>query len=235
VVTREMARAGFETHALPGNVPAAAPAAGPALPPANMRSQVFELPGSVRIVIPNRRLALLPWLIALPFAVIGGSVIAISAAAFRSALPANAPGADVWPLIAYGVAATPLLVVGVKILGVMRGQTLVTASPSGLRIETRRAFTSSAVDVPAGELIGVECNASIAPLDRMQITNAATNPAAAAANAQTAERVVSVLEQLIPSRGIFVKSRRGLQMVGAGLTTPELLYLHSVLTRAIGA
>jgi hypothetical protein len=48
-------------------------------------------------------------------------------------------------------------------------------------------------------------------------------------------RWLGLLRRLVTSKGIIVKSRKGLLSFGAGLPDDEVRYLHAAVARALGA
>jgi hypothetical protein len=116
-----------------------------------------------------------------------------------------------------------------------RGRTIVTVSPSGIRVEERRVWKT-------------RLRESLAAADVMDIDYSTTGLLLESARQQTLESYRSksetklspavesslvVISQIVDSGSVTVKTRKGLTSFGDGLGDDEIRYLHSVVRHAI--
>jgi hypothetical protein len=111
-----------------------------------------------------------------------------------------------------------------------RGRALVRASPEGIVIEERGAWRARSTRLPGGEILGVDYGTAedaftSAQRDAEQRVRARRG---------VAPRWFAVMRRLVASKGITVKSRKGLFTFGAGLPDDEVRYLHALVVRALG-
>jgi hypothetical protein len=111
-----------------------------------------------------------------------------------------------------------------------RGRTLVTASPEGIVIEERGAWRARSTRLPAGEILGVDYGTAEDAFASAQWGAKQRVPAGRG----VAPRWLAVMRRLVTSKGITVKSRKGLFTFGAGLPDDEVRYLHALVVRALG-
>jgi hypothetical protein len=197
--------------------------------PATMRSAVNESGGTVRIVIPGRRWAALP--LALP------ALIPVSIAVYL--LPAFFRRTDAPPDFAQLVVpafviigAFGILPLSVAIHVMLRGfrETVVTASPTGLLFEGRGAWRRKTTSIPAADIMALDYGTIGA---RIESARRSAGQPVPEYSARSGSRVYVALKQWV-SRGLLVKSRRGLFEFGAGLGGEELRYLQAVIVRVLG-
>jgi len=144
----------------------------------------------------------------------------------------------------FGVFA--LFFVGLPLVGVfnairlaMRGRTLVTASPAGIDIEERGAWRTKATRAPAAEILGLDYGTAdeaftLTGWDAGQRARQAGYTTPLPLRRGAAPRWIAGLRRFARSKGITVKSRKGLFTFGAGLPDDEVRYLHALLVRALG-
>jgi hypothetical protein len=195
------------------------PPAGPSAPPSHMRSEVSSSRLSATILIPGRYslvpallLPLIPALALLlvPFTVVYHLVPPLLQA-FRTT---HASGTVEFASLAFLVlafAAVPLIGVITMVRAALRGQTLVSASREEIRIDRRGAWRTRTTVIPAQEILAIDCST--------------------AGGSQTPPS----FEKWIPNKGLVIKARSGLFIIGEGLSREELSYLNSVLLRVLNS
>jgi len=206
--------------------------------PSDARSEVSRDADGVRIVIPRPRrhpfvfaLGLIP--IAIPL------VAAAPLATFFRQTQTPAPVA--WVFLGFLVTFFGLLPAMSALnafLRARRGATIVFASPQGIRIQERGAWRTTMVATVAGSDIldvdyGTRGSATASARRAAEQRVAESSPSGSAALGPRTERLLAVLATLVPGRGLTIKSRHGLTTFGEDLKDDEVLYLYSVLLRAL--
>jgi hypothetical protein len=136
-------------------------------------------------------------------------------------------------IVCMGVLAVMFVVAAVvvalnAIVSAMRSQTSVMASPTGLRIERRGPWRTKTEHVAVADLIDLDVSTFQGTLES---TSRAYSEAAA--NPVLSFPVFTWLASKIPTRGLIVKSRRGLVTFGEGLPPDELEFLKWALLRGL--
>ena len=149
--------------------------------------------------------------------------------------------------IVFFVVATLILVV-FPLMGVInavalakRGGSLVTASPEGIVIEERSAWRAKTTRIPAADILGLDYgtadtvfrSARSGAEDRL--AQAGQRIPRLPGSGRELPRWLGLLRRLATSKGVIVKSRKGLLSFGAGLPDDEVRYLHAAVARALGA
>ncbi|MCX5733688.1 MAG: hypothetical protein NTW68_05120 [candidate division NC10 bacterium] len=111
-----------------------------------------------------------------------------------------------------------------------RGRTLVTASPEGIVIEERGAWRARSTRLPAVEILGLDYGTAE---DAFASAQRGAEQRVLARRG-VAPRWLAVMRRFVASKGITVKSRKGLFTFGAGLPDDEVRYLHALIVRALG-
>jgi hypothetical protein len=210
-----------------------------AIRPLRMQSQVRESGRAVEIVIPGpgfRRRTLIS------FAISIGLLAYVAPDLLRFFRQTSTPEAV--QFVFFGVAVLLFLVIPlVSVINAaamaMRGRTLVTASAEGITIEERGAWRSKTTRIPAADILGLDFDMAEAALtsawreaDRLLSQAGRTLPSPRWGGAEP--RWLSRVRRLVRSKGVIVKSRRGLIPFGAGLPDEEVRYLRALVGRALG-
>jgi hypothetical protein len=144
-------------------------------------------------------------------------------------------------------AAVGLLLVIVPLVGLVkavalakRGGSLVTASPEGIVIEERSAWRVKTTRILAADILALDYGTADTAFQSARrgaedrLTQAGQRIPPLPGPDREAPRWVSLLRRLVTSKGIIVKSRKGLLAFGAGLPDDEVRYLHAAVARALG-
>jgi len=196
--------------------------------PQKMRCEVNESPGKAIVIIPGGG----SWAAGVLGVVFPLVILFVVIPRFLHAFTRAAP-----PLVQFGflvfmvaifvlpsIAASVHLMVSSK-----RRRSTVTASQDGLVIEQQKLGRSHTTEVPAGELLDLDCATVEAAMKAVRNSR----PRVAGAPNPEAPRLVAGLGRWVPSQGIVVKSRTGLITFGEGLRAGELQYLTWVLRKAL--
>jgi hypothetical protein len=125
------------------------------------------------------------------------------------------------------------------VLLAIRGRTLVTASPEGIVVEEQGAWRVKTTRIPAPEILGLDYGTAGATIHAAQhavedrVKQDGPRTAQSLGRQGAALKWVSLMQRLVTSRGIIVKTRGGLVTIGAGLPDDEVRYLHALVTRAL--
>jgi hypothetical protein len=144
-------------------------------------------------------------------------------------------------------AAAALILVVVPLAGVVnavalakRGGSLVTASPEGIVIEVRSAWRVKTTRILAADILALDygtadtayTSARRGAEDRLAHTGQRIPPLPGPG--RELPRWLALLRRLVTSKGVIVKSRKGLLSFGTGLPDDEVRYLHAAVVRALG-
>jgi hypothetical protein len=208
--------------------------------PLRMRCQVRESSRAVEIVLPGPGFS---WARLVGPAVSIGILTYVGPGLFQFFQRTRTPEAVQIAFFGFAV----LLFVIPSLLGLLRavllairGRTLVTASPEGIRIEEQGAWRVKTTRIPAPEILGLDYGTTEATIHAAQhvvedrVGQEGPQATQSLGRQGAALKWVSVLRRLVASRGIIVKTRGGLVTVGAGLPDDEVRYLHALVTRAVG-
>ena len=110
------------------------------------------------------------------------------------------------------------------------GEVEVGVSPEGIVIEERGAWRARSTRLPAGEILGLDYGTSE---DAFASAQWGAKQRVSAGRG-VPPRWLAVMRRLVASKGITVKSRKGLFTFGAGLPDDEIRYLHALVVRALG-
>jgi hypothetical protein len=224
VLAAELADAPFPEQ------PPGADLRGDAPRPLRMQSQVQESSRTLEIILPGPGFQ---WRKVVGPAISVGVLSYLSPQLLRFFRQTHTPEAVQTATLGFAV----FLFVVIPLVGIInaarlasRGRTLVTASPEGIVIEERGAWRASSNRLPAAEILG---------LDYGTAEDAFTSARQSAeqrllARRGVAPRWLAVTRRLVASKGITVKSRKGLFTFGAGLPDDEVRYLHALVVRALG-
>ena len=198
---------------------------GPIPRPANMRSEVRAEGNGVCITIPAAPVQ--PFMIAasvVPVAIVVIVFGRLLGFGFSTVLFAAIPGMSLVNAI----------------VRARRGATIVTVSTNGIRIDERGTWrttttgTYSAADVFDVDYSTTESMMASARRTALATAREADGMAHPTAVSPGLERVLTRIVAFARSKGITLKTRRGLVSFGAGLGDDEIRYLHAVTRRALG-
>jgi hypothetical protein len=206
--------------------------------PATLLTSVEESGRSVRLTIPGpgfRPAMLLHLAIPLAF---GAFALLQLVPFFRET---DTPEPVEWLFIAFvglfmlGPVAGAL----VSILRAKRARTVVTASPERITLEERAAFRTKSVDIPVDAILDIDCSTKESMMDSAKRGIATVRAArlgrgiGGVTGSVDVPRWVSWLGSLVPSKGVILKTRKGVFAIGSGLPDDEVRYLHDRLRRAV--
>jgi len=223
--------------ALQERLRSAAAAPAPARP-SRMMSEVSDVDGSMRITIP------MPLN---PLAIYGGlfpAVVAAGMLGWLGFLSTPRPLAPIeWifvGLLFAGFGVLPLASVVSRWLRSRVGQTIVTVSAQGLRVQERGILrTRTVAALSASEILDVDYStkeSTMTSARRSAEAETATMrkiPSSAATAGPSTEWVFGVLSWFLKGKGIIVKTRKGLTTFGEGLADDEIQYLHAIVRRTL--
>jgi hypothetical protein len=210
-----------------------------AMPPLTMRSEVEGSGAEVRITVPGRGWA------AVPFAF--GALIPLGIALYvmpsllqffrRTHTPNQVQfGAFGFLVLAFGL--FPLLSVLHAVVSALRGRTVVTASRAGILIEKRGAWRTRTTEIPAEEILALDYSTADSVLNAAARTledraREQGKPVPEIQSSLRDSRLAGGLMRLLSSKGITVKSRQGIFAFGEGLPGDELRYLQALISQAL--
>lgn len=118
-----------------------------------------------------------------------------------------------------------------------RRMTVATTSRTGIVIERHVGRRTWSTSIPAAEIIALDfgtIDSMIESARRRTHVNVTDSQRGVAQSFGTVgSAVFAALKGWVPSKGLIVKSRRGLFAFGEGLPGEELRYLQSVVSRAL--
>ena len=213
----------------PDQVAAAAPG-GDAARPLRMQCQVRESSRTVEIVLPGPGFN---WRRLIGPAISVGALAYLAPDVLRFFQHTHTPEAVQMAILGFAI----LVLVVIPLMGVLnavrlanRGRTLVTASPEGMTIEERGAWHAKQTRLAAAEILGLDYGTAEEAFAAAPWGGARRHPA----RRGPSPRWIGMLRRLVRSKGIIVKSRKGLFPFGAGLPDDEVRYLHALLVRTLG-
>ena len=211
-------------------------------PPPGLQSQVQLAGATVRIRIPVpalTRVGLLGY--AFPLAillVLGPTLLRF----FRSTETPTGIQICVAALALFFFAGLPLLELMNALVRSRRGATILTASPAGISLEQRGAWRSRTTTIPAAEILGLDYSTSESSLrsaERAAAQQLAARKAAPTASDPKAAPAGSSLTRsrwlgrAVRGQGVVIKTRQGFTKFAAGLPDQEILYLWTLVRRAL--
>jgi hypothetical protein len=102
------------------------------------------------------------------------------------------------------------------------GRTVVSVSPSGIRIQRRKVWrTRMLASHEAADIMDIDFGTT----ERLLISSSEIG--------ERTRRVITALSRLSKGRGITIKTRQGWTTFGEGLADDEIRYLHSIVRRAL--
>jgi hypothetical protein len=115
---------------------------------------------------------------------------------------------------------------------------VITASRTGILIERHGVWRTRTTLIPADDILALDYSTMDSVLDsaaRSVEPNAMETgmTVSDSSSGLRGSRMFEVMKKWVPSKGIIVKSRRGLFVFGEGLPGEELRYLQSAITRAL--
>ena len=110
-------------------------------------------------------------------------------------------------------------------VGSARKRTVIEASPAGLEIERRGAWTTQMTTIPAADILDIDYSSIDSAIAKSR--RAASMPA------PSLPAPVEALKRWVPTKGVIVKTRRDLIAFGEGLPVEELGFLTSTLKDAL--
>ena len=148
--------------------------------------------------------------------------------------------------IVFFAVATLILVV-VPLIGVVnavalakRGGSLVTASPEGIVIEERGAWHAKTTRILAADILALDYGTADTAFRSARrgaedrLAQAGQRIPRLPGPGRELPRWLGLLRRLVTSKGVIVKSRKGILSFGAGLPDDEVRYLHATVARALG-
>jgi len=188
--------------------------------PQEMRSEVSDTGGGVRIVMPMPRTNLLVIVGALLPAVVAMSMLAWLG--FFSVSRPLTPGEWIFfGVLFVGFTLIPAASAVNLWLRSRLGRSIVSVSTEGVRLEERTAFrTRTKATVAASDVLDVDYSTKESAM-------------ASARHDAEKETAIGVLSAFLKGKGIIVKSRQGFTTFGEGLGDDEIRYLHGVVVRAL--
>jgi hypothetical protein len=230
VTTHESVLAADRADApFPEQMPEAAPR-GDAARPLRMQSRVRESSRTVEIVLPGPGFN---WRKLVGPAICVGALAYLAPEVLRFFRQTHTPEAVQMVFLGFAIlifVVIPLVSVLNAVRSAIRGRTLVTASPEGMVIEERGAWRAQWTRLPAAEILGLDYGTAEEAFDPARGDAARRDPA----RRGLAPRWIAMMRRLVRSKGITVKSRKGLFTFGAGLPDDEVRYLHTLVARALG-
>jgi len=195
--------------------------------PAAMRCEVREEFGQTTIVIPGGK----SWTVALVFLVSPVILIVFLGGMGRFFTRTQTPAPVQFffmGFLALMFIVAPLVAVLNARMSAIRSRTTVTASSSGLLIERRGAWCTKAESIAAVDIVDLDVSTFQGTLESTR----RTHPEAAASPVLKSP-VFTWLASKLPTKGLIVKSRRGLVTFGDGLSREELEFLKWALLRGL--
>jgi hypothetical protein len=118
----------------------------------------------------------------------------------------------------------------------IRGRTTVGASADGITIEEQAAWRKKVTSLPAGEIFGLDYSAAESAYRSIHrsVRERYTRKCPAENASPIASGGLGWLRHLVKSKGVLVKSKKGIVAFGAGLPDGEVRYLYSLVKRALG-
>jgi hypothetical protein len=206
--------------------------AEPVARPLTMRSQVEESGDCARIVIPGRRWAAFPFAIGalIPLSVGVSLIPAFTRFFHRTETPDTAQIVLLaFLMLVFGL--VPLVGSIYLVVSGIRSKTMVSTSRTGILIDRLGIWRTKTTSIPAEDIIALDYS----DLDSAIAARAAElrGETRGAAPFRASDSPIFAVLKTWASKGIVVKSRHGLLRFGEGLTSEELRYLQSVITRAL--
>ena len=208
--------------------------------PATARSTVLDENGSTRIVIPQPQVHPALFALMVLTAVIPMVIFNPLALFFRQTGTPAPVGWFFLGFLLFMFIGIPASIALNAFMRSRRGQTIVTISASGVRIQERGAwFTNVTASHQLADVIDLDFSTTESLLgsarrqaEQSVIQSRSVAPAGPAIGPRT-ERIVTFLSQFARGRGVTLKTQRGLTSFGQGLSDEEIRYLYSVVRRAL--
>jgi len=207
--------------------------------PSNMRSELRAEGNGVRITIPAGPVNLFVIVATVIPIVIIVAVFGPILGWFSKTKTTDPIAVIFFGSIAFLFAAIPAMSVVNTFVRARRGATIVTVSTEGIRIDDRGAWrTTTTGAYSAADVFDVDYSTTesmIASARRTALAAARESDGMAHPTAVSPglERVLTRIVAFARSKGITLKTRRGLVSFGAGLDDEELRYLHALIRRAL--
>lgn len=207
--------------------------------PLDMRSQVEETSGALRITIPGPgfgRAYLLQLIIP------AGIMIFFIPSALGFFTQSRTPGGVQGIFVGFAVlffGIFPLLSLAGSAIAARRRRTCVSVTPGELLVEEREVWRTRATRIPVADILDLDYDTVQATMGAAQqiaaqryIQAGHSSPLPPGSEAAT-PGWLNTLGKLVKSKGITVKSRTGLTTFGAGLPDDEVRYLHALIRQAL--
>ena len=211
----------------------------PPAQPQEMRSEVTDTGGGVRIVMPMPRMNPLVIVGALLPAVVAMSILAWLGF-FSRPRPLTRGEWIFFGVLFVGFALIPAANAVNLLLRSRLGHSIVSVSTEGVRLEERTAFrTRTKATVAATDVLDVDYStkdsamASARRDAERETATMRTGSTSSTVSGPGTEFVFGVLSAFLKGKGIIVKSRHGFTTFGEGLGDEEIRYLHGVVVRAL--
>jgi hypothetical protein len=120
-----------------------------------------------------------------------------------------------------------------------RGQTVVIASPEGITIEEQAAWSKKKTHIGAADIVGLDYSTAEGSLQSItrsvkhRYYQSRLNQAHGIETSANALKWLNFIQKMSKSKGVIVKSRKGLFTFGAGLSDDEVTYLHWRVRQAV--
>lgn len=120
-----------------------------------------------------------------------------------------------------------------------RGRTVVIASPEGITIEEQAAWSKKQTHIAAVDIVGLDYStveASLQSITRSvkhRYYQSRPERAQGVETSAPAPKWLNFLQRVSKSKGVIVKSKKGLFTFGAGLSDDEVTYLHWRVRQAV--
>lgn len=197
--------------------------------PISMRSEVQEYESEVRIKAPGPGVdfgALLPRVVIVGFLLyFGPRMIGALEHAHESMIT--------FGLIAFFCGFLPLMALLSEMVRAVRSHSIIVVTPGALSITEQGAWRAKTTAIPAEDILDIDSSASQAVLESARRLNDRSSWSASTSQSSS-QRLSSARKRRARSKGVTVKTRRGLFTFGVGLSHEEVVYLNAVLAGALG-
>ena len=208
--------------------------------PAHARSKIHQDQGTLRIIIPTPRTHPVVYALTLiPIAMCAWFVGPLSRFFDQTHTP-DPIGLVFLAFLILFFGMLPAITALNGFLRSRRGHTIVTASIRGIDLQERGAWKTGPVNsLAAADVLDIDfsTNESVTSSARQaaeERVHSSRGPGSHQGEVgPRTERLLAALSQLVPGRGLTVKTRQGLTTFGQGLADDEIRYLHSMVRRAL--
>lgn len=206
--------------------------------PAGMQSRIYESGTTIRFTIPGQGFS--PVML-LQFFIPAGILTFIVPSVVSFFRHTHTP-----PLVQIFFLGVLVLMFGVipllscihMVLSAIKGRTNVTATATGIVIEETTAWRTRTTRIHADDILGIDYGTAANSMEAFRISATRSGNPYAGKDVQAAPPqswLQALLSGLVKSKGITVKSKKGIFTFGAGLPDEEVIYLYGIVTRALAA